>query len=563
MHRARESQGARSDRSTRVLVALAIGLAIVAAVLAADIALRPASKKPEEPLSRIAHAPGPINSPAPAPSATPTRGTPPPCIAPYDWGTHIVQRADTLYSLGNRYGTDVSTLQQVNCLQGSTILIGQRLYVPGPLAAPTLATPTPLEPAENEPTSTPEPGLSATERASVPVEAPEVVVPIPEVGLGSRPALRVNIPDHYLNILLLGSDLRPQERLPGLGRRNNVWRTDAIIVASVDTEQEVVRLLHIPRDLWADIPGHGYDRINTAVVWGEFTEEGSGPDLVKQTIYRNLGIPIHYYAMASFEGFIDIVNALGGLDVPVTCSLPEFNLEPGIHHMDGLQTALYVKSRETASDFDRGRRQRQVLTALWDQFLTPEIIPKLPQMWATMANSFETDLPLDQVINLAYFGLQLKAQNIRQGGINRGHVKGWTSPGGQMVLRLQEDEAKAFLDEFYAPVERTAEDQKVDKVRVQVLNGSDHFQAEELAAEALRGKGFRVVNMGQADRQDYAETQIRMFKGDPATGEWVADRLNVPASAIHDLTTAPDPPDLSNPIDIKVVLGADYDPCQR
>jgi LCP family protein required for cell wall assembly len=313
--------------------------------------------------------------------------------------------------------------------------------------------------------------------------------------------------------------------------------------------------------LWVDIPGHGYDRINSAELWGELAEEGDGPDVVKQTIYNNLGIPIHYYAQTDFEGFIQAIDTLGGLDVAVDCPLPNRNLEAGIHHMDGLQVLKYMTSRKDYSDFDRGRRQRRVLMALWDQALTPGIIPRLPELWVTMADSFRTDLPLDKVIDLAYLGLQLKPRNIHQASINRKLVEDWTAPNGAMVLRPREEELREFLEDFYAPIDHAAEE-RVDKVQVQVLNGSQRSQVEELAADTLRGKGFKVVDKGQADRQDYAHTQIRVFKGDPAAGEWIAERLKVPLTAVLDLTTTPDPPDLSNPIDIKVILGEDYDPCQ-
>jgi LCP family protein required for cell wall assembly len=561
MLRARKSKGARSDRLTRLLVALAAVLTIVLVAIIIDIRLRPATDSSGEQALRFIESSPSAETLVLAPSATPTHGTPPPCIAPHDWGVHIVHQADTLYSLSNRYGTDVSTLQRVNCLKDSTILVNQRLYVPGPAALPTLATPTSI--AEGTfPTAVPQSGKPVALAAELPAEEYHFDVPALDPAVQGRTTSRINIPDRYLHIVLLGSDMRPDERIGGIKGRPNqaTWRTDAIIVVSLDFEDSSVRLLHIPRDLWVEIPGHDEGRINTAELFGELAETGSGPNLVKQVIHHNLGIPIHYYARADFEGFMNVIDTLGGLEFAVDCPLPEFDLEPGIHHFDGYEALQYVKKRETASDLDRGRRQRQMLTALWDQLLTPEIIPKIPQLWATTADSFQTDLPLDQAINLASFGLQLKAQNIRQAGLTHKQVKSWTSPGGQMVLRAREDEIRAFLEQFYAPLAKTA---KVDKVRIQVLNGSDRSQAEELAAATLRGKGFKVVDKGQADRKDYATTQIRVLKGDPAAGEWVAERLNIAPSAIHDLTETPDPPDLSNAVDIKVVLGADYDPCQR
>jgi LCP family protein required for cell wall assembly len=554
----------------RLLIGLAVLLTAAAVAIGVDLWLSPEHGVPVTQSDRSSQ-PTAAASPSAVPSsiviaavaATPTPGTPPPCIVPHDWGIHVVQEGNTLFSLAQLYGTDVENLKRVNCLDDPTILVNQRLHVPGPLALPTFATPTPVEPSPLSPTNTPQPELATTATAGVPLEVFTIVVPTPDRSTRPRPAFRVSIPDRYLNILLLGSDKRPEEsvyRRVGT-RHSKLWRTDAIIIVSLDVEDNTLRMLNIPRDLWVDIPGHGYDRINSAELWGELAEEGGGPDLVKQTIYNNLGIPIHYYGQADFEGFIQVVDTLGGLDVAVDCALPARNLEAGIHHMDGVEVLKYMTSRKDYSDFDRGRRQRRVLMALWDQALTPGIIPRLPELWVTMADNFQTDLPLDKVINLAYFGLQLKPRNIHQASINRKHVEDWIAPSGAMVLRPREDELREFLEEFYAPIDQAGQE-RVEKVRVQVLNGSQRSQVEELAADALRGKGFKVVDKGQADRQDYAQTQIRVFKGDPAAGAWIAERLKVPLTAVLDLTTTPDPPDLSNPIDIKVVLGEDYDPCQ-
>jgi LCP family protein required for cell wall assembly len=466
--------------------------------------------------------------------------------------------------MGLKYGTDVRTLQQVNCLENSTIIVGQRLYVPGPAALPTLATPTDAVTNDPLPTATPQTELSNQQTAEEPVEVPAIAVPESETAAMAGSGVRVNIPDRYLHIVLLGADMRPAERLGNARGRPNqaTWRTDAIIIVSVDTEDHTVRLLHIPRDMYVEIPGHGYNRINTAEMWGEFREAGTGPDLVKQTIYQNLGIPVHYYIRMDFAGFVHFIDALGGVDIDVPCPVPKPKLEPGIHHFDGVQALRYVESREGTTDYERGERQWEMLMALKDQYLTPEIIPKLPQLWVTMADYYDTDLPLNQVIDLAYVALHLRGSRIEKEGLSRKQLQHYVTPEGAWVLKPREEELPAMLEEFYSPAD-TEPMEEVDRVKVQVLNGSERYQAEELAAAALKRKGLKVIDKGQADRQDYKKTQIRIFKGDPAAGEWIAERLHLPSSAILDLTGVPDPPDRSNPVDVKVVLGKDYDPCMR
>jgi LCP family protein required for cell wall assembly len=484
-----------------------------------------------------------------APSATPEATdpplTPPPCVPPADWGIHVVQSGNTLFSLAQRYSTGVELLMQVNCLNTHTIFVGQRLYVPGSLATPVLQLPP--TPTGTAVLSTPWPNATSV------LSAEGVLKAKPSPTLTPMPALPVKIPDRYLNIVLLGSDRRP-----GSG----AWRTDSMIIVSVDTTDNIVRLLSLPRDLWVYIPGHGYNRINTADLWGELAKKGTGPERVKQTIHHNLGIPIHYYVRIDFKGFIKIIDTVGGIDVDVDCPLPDIKLSSGMHHMSGRQALRYARSRYSTNDFDRGRRQRKVLMALWDQALSLNIIPRLPELWWTMANSFQTDLSLDQVINLAYVGTQLKPQHILSRAIGASLVQSWMTPQGAAVLLPRNEQIRTMLEKYYAPLDPSRLD-TVDTVRIQVLNGSPRQDAEQLAASTLRWAGTKVTRTGLADRQDYARSQIAVYTGNLVAAEEIASQLSLPLAAIQDLTDSQEQPDPGNPIDLQIILGRDYDPCQR
>jgi LCP family protein required for cell wall assembly len=470
-------------------------------------------------------------------------------VPPVDWGIHIVQEGNTLYSLAQRYGTDVDTLMHVNCLNTFTIFIDQRLYVPGGTAALALpaSVPTDLPTSTPTPSSTPLPGASATPVFEITPLAAQPSTPTPES------AFRVNIPNRYLNIVLLGSDKRP---------RSGAWRTDSMIIVSVDTQSETVRLLSIPRDLWVFIPGHGRNRINTADLWGELAKKGGGAERVKQTIHYNLGIPIHYYVRVDFQGFMNIIDTVGGVDIDVDCPLPDINLSAGMHHMDAEQALRYARSRKSTSDFDRGRRQRKVLMALWEQALDFNIITKLPRLWSEMADSYQTDLPLEQAINLAYIGIQMKPQRILSKSIGPKLVDGWMTPQGAAVLLPRQDKIRTMLEAFYAPKEIADLDAK-SKIRVSIENGSDRRDAEKLAAAALRWEGFKVVDTDVADRQDHAQTKIYVHTGDLSDGEEVAGHLGVPPTAIRDLTAVAEASDASDSVAIAVILGMDYNPCTR
>ncbi len=552
------------DRLTQVLIWAAFFLAAALVALAADLWLWPTSGEPVA--QAVEHTPSSTATPSQLPTATPTAAmptetvaveivtptpvTPPPCVPPDDWAIHIVAEGNTLYSLARRYGTDVETLMRVNCLNTHTIFIGQRLYVPGPLPTP----PVPATPAQaTVPTATPTSTAAPTPVLSTVTVTAILATPMPVPTATPRSAFQVNIPNNYLNIVLLGSDRRPN---------SGAWRTDSMIIVSVDVDNNIVRLLSLPRDLWVYIPGHGYNRINTADLWGELAKKGSGPDWVKQTIHYNLGIPIHYYVRVDFQGFIKIIDAVGGIDVDVECPLPDINLSAGIHHMDGQEALRYARSRKSTNDFDRGHRQRKVLMALWDQALTLDIIPKLPELWQTMGDTFQTDMPLDQVINLAYVGVQIKPQRILSRAIGAAQTQGWVTADGAAVLLPRNDEIRKLLESFYAPVDTSRLDAG-SQLRVRVLNGSQRRQAEQLAAAALRWEGFKVIDTGLADRQDYAQTIIRVFGGNMAAGEQIARLLDVPLSAVQSSSGPQERTDPAPPADIEIILGRNYNPCSR
>jgi LCP family protein required for cell wall assembly len=505
MSRKRGRAKSRSRRPKWLTWVLVL-VAVLAIVVFAAILLSDGSSDGAEANSLAAQTTSPVADATPIPAPV----TPPPCVPPVDWVVHTVQEGDTLFSLAQHYETDVETLKFVNCLSSDVILIDQALHVPPPLVARI---------AEGDPSS------GAAQAQTGPVQP--------------------NFASRYVNIVLLGSDKREDDA---------TWRTDTMIVVSVDTERKVVRLLSIPRDLWVNIPGHGNDRINTADMWGELTLEGSGPELVKQTINESLGIPVHYYVRADFDGFIEIIDAIGGVDIDVECALTDIELEPGIQHMDGELALLYARSRITTNDFDRSRRQRKLLMALWGKAKSANIVTKIPALWKATAGTFDTDMPLDQVLSLAYLGVQLKPNYIFSQSIGPWQLQNWTTPEGYEVLLPLNNEIQELLDAFYGPIDFDFL-QRVSETEIQVLNGSWRNEAARLAATSLSWMGYQISEVGMADRQDYAESQVLVFDAEEDVAELAAQTLDLLPSSLH---YQPDP---SSPVSIRIILGADYDPC--
>jgi LCP family protein required for cell wall assembly len=370
----------------------------------------------------------------------------------------------------------------------------------------------------------------------------------------------VAVSDDILHILLIGGD------------RDYVldMNTDTLIVIAVNRSTKQVSLLSIPRDLWVHIPTYGWGRINIAHRTGARFKyaDGKGPGLLMHTIEENFGIPIDHWARISYEGFARSVDELGGIEMTVACPVnlrymaptsedqEEMYLLPGIYHMDGATALRYVRTRRGDSDFERARRQQQFLKTVWNQFKSPEIIPRIPALWSALKGSFATDLTLGDVLALAPIALDLEPQRLRSRYIGPGQVIGWTTPGGAHVLLPQYDKIQPVIDSLYAPPSSQSDETASERARIQVQNGTSRAQLAQIAADQLRWHGLEVVATGPAHSPGYEQTQIIVVEEKPEALESLIQVLQVKPQNVTRQ------PDASQQADLLVILGADYDPCR-
>ena len=215
--------------------------------------------------------------------------------------------------------------------------------------------------------------------------------------------------DTALNVLLMGVDQRPTETYPG--------RTDAIMIAHIDPQTQRVALLSLPRDLIVAIPGYGSARINAASVYGAQAEgTGGGIQLMRATVSELLGIPIHYVVRVDFNGFIGAVDAIGGITIDVEQELydpyyptmdygyREVHLLPGPQDMDGETALIYSRIRHMDSDFERMRRQQQVIIGILERVREQHALQQLQSVAAittALRDYVQTDMPQEQMLVLA------------------------------------------------------------------------------------------------------------------------------------------------------------------
>jgi polyisoprenyl-teichoic acid--peptidoglycan teichoic acid transferase len=239
-------------------------------------------------------------------------------------------------------------------------------------------------------------------------------------------------------ILLMGLDKRP-------GERGTAFRTDSMILVSIDPTTKSIGMLSIPRDLYIELPpdtivtnSYGLQRVNSAYVIGELVQPGYGPKLAMQTVQYNLGMRIHDYIVFDFSTVIDVIDTVGGVDIDVAFTINDpqypnmyYGYEPlyipaGRTHMDGQLALKYARSRHQTSDFDRAKRQQQVITALRDKVLDlnmlPELLVNAPGLWNRLSVNVKTGLTLDQLLRLAVYVKDIPKENIHQGVLDTNYV---------------------------------------------------------------------------------------------------------------------------------------------
>lgn len=226
------------------------------------------------------------------------------------------------------------------------------------------------------------------------------------------------------NILILGIDQAPPGSAAG--------RSDTNILVTVIPSRPYIGMLSIPRDLWIDIPRVGQNRINTAHFFAEASSPGSGPAAAMQTVRENFGVDVDHFIRIQFEGFKDVFNAMGGVDIELT--EPTAGYEPGKHHLTGRKALAFARNRSGSDDFFRMNQGQLILKAGFKQMLSPLNWYRIPAVLAATFQAIDTDIPAWQWPRLAFTLLRLGADGVDYRTIGREMVVPTTTAEGASVL---------------------------------------------------------------------------------------------------------------------------------
>lgn len=381
-----------------------------------------------------------------------------------------------------------------------------------------------------------------------------------------------------INILLLGLDYSTKRQAEDQGSP----LSDTMILVTVDPLTQTIGAMSIRRDLWVNIPGFEYNKINAAYKLGEdyqLPEGGAG--LAMETVEGLLGVPIDFYAKVDFNAFKRIVDEIGG--VPITLQQPmlldwmgngnKFWIEPGTYVMPGSYVLAYARTRDAEygdGDYARGDRQMEVITAIRERVLNLNILPtlvaKAPVIYSEISAGIQTNMTLDQAIQLAYLIAQIPRENMSTYSIGVNEAPGEVTADGIYVLRVIPDQLRILRDKMFtssgvaaAPIVLATEGvisttsdplplAITEAARIQVLNGTNVGGLAEETMAFLNSKGLTNITTGNTDFTE--STRIILHNPVQNTLSYLAATMSVPSSRIQ--TQA------SDTFDITIVLGNDW-----
>ncbi len=347
-----------------------------------------------------------------------------------------------------------------------------------------------------------------------------------------------------------------------------------MILLTLDPLTRTGGILSIPRDTWVAIPGFTHAKINTAYYLGDAHKlPGGGPGLAVKTVEQFLGVPINYYAQLDFATFVRFIDEIGGVKLnvpePITIDLlgdgqqTIKNLQPGVQVLPGEWALAYARNRKTAEgDFDRARRQQQVILAIRDRMLSADglakMIQKAPTLYQELASGIRTNLSLDDAIQLALLAKDVPMENIRQGVIGEQYIVFGRSPDNLSINIPIPDKVYLLRDEIFgdsgalgpltpgeAPARMAAEG-----AQLAIYNGSRAADLADRSAQALRAQGANVVSVGAAN-EAYAATTVIDHTGNPYTLAYLKQIFGVRDDRI---VLEYDP---GSPVDVEFYLGYD------
>jgi LCP family protein required for cell wall assembly len=246
------------------------------------------------------------------------------------------------------------------------------------------------------------------------------------------------------SVLIMGIDKRPGDIGTG-------FNTDTLILVSINPLNKSIGMLSIPRDVFVALPGQSnMQRINSIYAAGELQQPGYGPKLLVQAMRYNFGMPINSYVVVSFDAVINLVDDIGGVDinVPTPIDDPEYpdmyngydplHIPSGLVHMDGQLALKYARTRHQDTDYERTRRQQQLILAIRQKAIQPQVLAQVlgqaTTIWEQISKGIITDITFNQALSLGWYAKDIPANSIQHGTVDEKYLQAVQYNGDAVVI---------------------------------------------------------------------------------------------------------------------------------
>lgn len=408
-------------------------------------------------------------------------------------------------------------------------------------------------------TATTQPGVTPEPTTMLPTPTFDPLADIPPITDPRR-----------FTVLLMGIDQREGEQGP--------FRTDTMILMSIDPVRKTAGVISIPRDLWVSIPGFQSNRINTANSQGDAAGyPGGGPALAAATVELNLGIPVDNYVLINFEVFTEVVESLAPNGIEVcpqaliedngypdgSFGIMSIRFEAGCQRLNAERLLQYARTRHGNSDFDRARRQQEVLAAFREEILNAgglvNIIGQLPTLWSEVSSNVQTNLTFEQILSLAQLAQEIPRENIQFGVIDNLYVDLAQTNTGDQVLIPRQSGINFLLQQVFNPVGDLSLSElraraEAENAEIVVFNNTETQGLAGLTRDWLTSQGVAIVNVGNVQQPTNTPTLIRDYTGKIWTARYLAALMGLSPDRVQPGA------DGATTADVMVVAGSDIQP---
>ena len=347
--------------------------------------------------------------------------------------------------------------------------------------------------------------------------------------------------DGRINILLLG--IGGEKHIAG-------ELTDTIMIASINTKTNEAALLSIPRDLYVQVPRTNLNhKINAIKIYGDKSKEENGIELLREVVEEISGLDIHYYAQLDFNGFIKIIDDLGGIDIYLEKDIndpnyPNFNrgydpfyIKKGWHHLDGETTLKVARSRHsTMGDFDRIKRQQDIIKAtkqkVFQKYSEFDVLT-FKNIFISLSNNLKTDLQLKELPRFYKIAKEVKNYDITVETVDTKNYLNRTYIGRGYTLQVKENDY-GKINELSTNIfdldisEERKELIKNEGANIEIQNGTGSLDLANKVAFDLEELGYRIINSKNINPPDFSGVQIYDNSEDlkPNTLEFLKEKFN-------------------------------------